>query len=151
MHLVEEAFGMAVGTFDSFFPQPKSGEDAGHEKHIPPQHRIKLVKYPPSPSPAVDGEVLGQGVGPHKDSSGWLTFLYQVGQEEGLEVLDANGDWIAAPPIPDTFVVNFGNAFEAATGGTVKATIHRVKVGSDGLTMKSRSVLSNLEGPELNI
>ncbi|ORY15145.1 hypothetical protein BCR34DRAFT_478299 [Clohesyomyces aquaticus] len=123
VHLVEESFGISVGTFDTFF-RPASVHDVVHE-FVPPQHRIKLVKYPPSPSS--DGGVRGQGVGSHKDSSGWLTFLYQVGEEEGLEVLDSHGKWIVAPPIRGTFVVNFGNAFEAATQGAVKATIHRVK------------------------
>lgn len=94
---------------------------------MPPQHRIKLVKYPPNTS-VNNASDRGQGVGAHKDSSGWLTFLYQVGEEEGLEVLNTTGDWIAAPPVRDTFVVNFGNAFEAATEGAVKATVHRVKV-----------------------
>jgi isopenicillin N synthase-like dioxygenase len=66
-------------------------------------------------------------VGPHKDSSGWLTFLYQVGAETGLEVLSNDGEmWIPAPPVLGTFVVNFGNAFEAATDGGVRATVHRV-------------------------
>lgn len=99
--------------------------EPGH-KDVPPQHRIKLLKYPPSSG----GNGHGQGVGAHKDSSGWLTFLYQVGTDEGLEVLDSDGNWIAASPIQDTFVVNFGNAFEAATEGAVKATVHRVKVCS---------------------
>jgi isopenicillin N synthase-like dioxygenase len=44
----------------------------------------------------------------HKDSSGRSTFLYQVGIEEDLEVLDANDSWICASPIAGTFVVNFG-------------------------------------------
>lgn len=116
---------MRVGTFDSFFSRPTSVDEVVHNQIVPPQHRIKLVKYPPSQ--ASGGNLASQGVGAHKDSSGWLTFLYQVGQEEGLEVLDANGTWIAAPPIDGTFVVNFGNAFEAATEGAILATIHRVK------------------------
>lgn len=125
VHLVEEAFGIPVGTFDTFFLQASSGEEVGH-KSVPPQHRIKLVKYPSGSLSG--GSERGQGVGAHKDSSGWLTFLYQVGEEEGLEVLGTNGEWIAAPPIRGTFVVNFGNAFEAATEGAVKATVHRVLV-----------------------
>ena len=116
MHFVEETFGIPYGTFDSFW---KNGQQ--------PQHRIKLIKYPPSSSLS-NGEAEGQGVGAHKDSSGWLTFLYQVGAEEGLEVLGPDGKWIGAPSIPGSFVVNFGNAFEAATEGAVKATVHRVKV-----------------------
>lgn len=125
MHLIEEAFGIPLGTFDAFFPRPTSAANGAHIPYVPPQHRIKLVKYPPSPSSSDREE---QGVGAHKDSSGWLTFLYQVGKEEGLEVLDASGNWLRAPPIEGTFVVNFGNAFEAATEGAVKATIHRVVV-----------------------
>lgn len=128
VHLVEEAFGIAIGTFDAFFLPRQSASSSTHSGYIPPQHRIKLIKYPPSPN----GN-RGQGVGAHKDSSGWLTFLYQVGQEEGLEVLNPKGDWVAAPPLEGTFVVNFGNAFEAATEGAVKATVHRVKVCILGL------------------
>jgi isopenicillin N synthase-like dioxygenase len=130
VHLIEEAFGIPVGIFDHFFgrqvPHSINEEDhvnPGIRDFLPPQHRIKLLRYPPS-SP--DAEEASQGVGAHKDSSGWLTFLYQVGNEEGLEVLSSTGEWLRARPIPNSFVVNFGNAFEAATEGAVKATIHRV-------------------------
>jgi isopenicillin N synthase-like dioxygenase len=130
VRLIEEAFGIPEGTFDHFFgregrspPEGRSAvPDDGHS-YLMPQHRIKLLRYPPSPSGTAHGS---QGVGAHKDSSGWLTFLYQVGDEEGLEVLSSSGEWIRARPIPNSFVVNFGNAFEAATEGAVKATIHRV-------------------------
>ncbi|KAI9691446.1 MAG: hypothetical protein M1822_007517 [Bathelium mastoideum] len=117
VHLIEEAFGIPIGTFDRFW-----------KGQMRPQHRIKLIRYPPKSSLNNFGEEEGQGVGAHKDSSGWLTFLYQVGQEEGLEALGPNGEWLEVPPIPGSFVVNFGNAFEAATEGAVKATVHRVKV-----------------------
>ena len=120
--MVEEAFELPIGTFDRFF-QIQSDDNGVSEGYLPPQHRIKLLKYPPNKS-----NMDGQGVGPHKDSSGWLTFLYQLGEEHALEVLNGNGDFIAAPPIKGSFVVNFGNAFEAATDGAVRATIHRVKV-----------------------
>ncbi|KAI9726599.1 MAG: hypothetical protein M1828_000966 [Chrysothrix sp. TS-e1954] len=118
VHLIEEAFGIPLGTFDHFFRQEASSSN--QQSGLPPQHRLKLLKYPPSDS-------SGQGVGAHKDSSGWLTFLYQVGNENALEVVNGNGDWISAPPIKGSFVVNFGNAFEVATEGAVRATIHRVK------------------------
>jgi isopenicillin N synthase-like dioxygenase len=42
-------------------------------------------------------------------------------------VLSSDGSWIKVPPIEGTLVVNFGNAFEAATEGAVRATVHRVK------------------------
>lgn len=100
---------------------------------MPAQNRLKIIKYPPSTSA---GE-RGQGVGPHKDSGGWLTFLLQLGtpeEAEGLQVLNPQNleaeEWIPAPLIPDSFVVNFGNAFEAATSGGVRATVHRVLVNA---------------------
>jgi isopenicillin N synthase-like dioxygenase len=141
VHLIEEAFDIPVGTFDAFFPRLASATTTAHTHHLLPQHRIKLVKYPASPSGTAREE---QGVGAHKDSSGWLTFLYQVGKEEGLEVLDASGSWIRAPPIEGTFVVNFGNAFEAATEGAVKATIHRVIVCTIQVPVFSYPSLTNI-------
>ncbi|KAK0652498.1 oxidoreductase [Cercophora newfieldiana] len=91
------------------------------------QHRLKLVRYPPSPLGS-DPENLIQGVGPHKDSSGWWTFLLQASPPEvrGLQVLSGDGTWIDAPNIPGSFVVNIGQAFEVVTGGVCKATTHRV-------------------------
>ena len=122
---MEEAFGIPVGTFDVFFETPSSSSQhpSSHKNGLLcPQHRLKLAKYHAT---GADGE--NQGVGPHRDSSGWLTFLHQVGAERGLEVLDRNDSWIPVNPIAGTFVVNFGNAFEAATEGAVRATVHRVK------------------------
>lgn len=146
MHLVEEAFGITVGTFDRFFTTPVHSDCSTHgdgkrnPTTLQPQHRIKLLSYPPPPTPPPNNtdsdsaitaqeQEQPQGVGAHKDSSGWLTFLYQIGNgaENALEVLSKAGDkWLSAPPVPGTFVVNFGNPFEAATEGAVKATVHRV-------------------------
>jgi isopenicillin N synthase-like dioxygenase len=82
--------------------------------------RMKLAKYPP----AAKGS---QGVGPHKDSIGFFTFLSQdnVG---GLQVLNKSGEWIDAPPIEGSLVVNIAQGFEAVTGGVCPATTHRVVV-----------------------
>ncbi|OIW26219.1 Clavaminate synthase-like protein [Coniochaeta ligniaria NRRL 30616] len=89
------------------------------------QHRLKLVHYPAS------SEAGSQGVGPHKDSSGWWTFLLQASPPEvrGLQVLSKAGDWIDVPPIPGTFVVNIGQTFEVITNGVCPATTHRVLSG----------------------
>ena len=83
-------------------------------------HRIKLIKYPAAPAGAI-------GVGPHKDSTGLFTFLSQdsVG---GLQVLAKTGEWIDAPPMPGSLVVNVQQGFEAVTGGVCPATTHRVIV-----------------------
>lgn len=123
VHLIEEAFSIPIGTFDHFFGRSNTtNADMSKRSFLPPQHRIKLLRYPPAPQ---DSEA--QGVGAHKDSSGWLTFLYQVSSLPGLEVLSPQTSaWLPIAPIPGSFVVNFGNAFEAATEGAVRATIHRV-------------------------
>ncbi|KAH7380225.1 2OG-Fe(II) oxygenase [Phaeosphaeria sp. MPI-PUGE-AT-0046c] len=91
------------------------------------QHRLKLVHYPTSKSGA------DQGVGPHKDSSGWWTFLLQASPPhiKGLQALNKSGDWIDVPNIPGTFVVNIGQGFEVVTNGVCKATTHRVLSGTD--------------------
>lgn len=103
---------------------------------IGPQDRLKLLHYRPallSEQQSGRQVTLSQGVGPHKDSSGWLTFLLQSQPSSSspksgglLQVLTKSGSWIDVPPIPGTFIVNTGQAFEAATNGICKATIHRV-------------------------
>ncbi|KAK2784990.1 hypothetical protein FQN53_008041 [Emmonsiellopsis sp. PD_33] len=105
------------------------------------QHRLKLVHYPGSPPAAADASAdadadgqtttdtaATQGVGPHKDSSGWWTFLLQASPPEvkGLQALNKTGAWIDVPAVPGTFVVNIGQAFEVVTNGVCKATTHRV-------------------------
>jgi isopenicillin N synthase-like dioxygenase len=110
--LVAEALGLENKTFIPFLSD---------------QHRLKLVHYPAS-----EGGI-DQGVGPHKDSSGWWTFLLQASPShiKGLQVLNKSGQWIDVPNIPDTFVVNIGQGFEVVTSGVCKATTHRVLSGSD--------------------
>ncbi|KAI1964891.1 hypothetical protein LOZ58_001582 [Ophidiomyces ophidiicola] len=96
------------------------------------QHRLKLVHYPGSQR-SHSGSSCIQGVGPHKDSSGWWTFLLQASPPDvkGLQVLNKNGDWIDVPVIPGTFVVNIGQAFEVVTNGVCKATTHRVLISGE--------------------
>lgn len=44
-----------------------------------------------------------------------------------LEVLNANGLWISAPPIPGAFVCNVGQYLERHSNGLFPATVHRVR------------------------
>ncbi|KAF9455290.1 hypothetical protein BDZ94DRAFT_1278465, partial [Collybia nuda] len=52
--------------------------------------------------------------------------LLQASAHQGLQVQNIAGEWIDAPPIPGTFVVNIGKALEFATQGLARATSHRV-------------------------
>lgn len=75
-----------------------------------------------------------QGLGPHKDSSGWWTFLLQASPPhiKGLQVLNKAGNWVDVPNTTTrTFVVNIGQGFEVVTNGVCKATTHRVLSGLD--------------------
>ncbi|EEQ86172.2 oxidoreductase [Blastomyces dermatitidis ER-3] len=114
LHLVAEALALPPQTFLPFLSD---------------QHRLKLVRYPGTTAPTADsGETPTQGVGPHKDSSGWWTFLLQASPPsvKGLQALNKAGGWIDVPCVPGTFVVNIGQAFEVVTNGVCKATTHRV-------------------------
>lgn len=62
--------------------------------------------------------------GAHTDH-GIVTILWQD-NTGGLEVMGKDGEWIAAAPIPGSFVINIGELMKRWTNGRFKATIHRV-------------------------
>ncbi|KAJ8488610.1 hypothetical protein ONZ51_g3448 [Trametes cubensis] len=120
--LLAEAFELPEDAFAPFFSgstKPKPGVV---------QHRTKIIKYPARKEGGSD-----QGVGPHFDG-GFLTFLLQASDHPGLQVQNLTGEWIDAPPIPGTFVVNIGKALENVTQGLARATSHRVLSPPPGST-----------------
>ncbi|KLJ12516.1 hypothetical protein EMPG_12453 [Blastomyces silverae] len=62
---------------------------------------------------------------PHTDS-GILTLLHQDATG-GLEVQNAGGNWVAAPYVPESIVVNIGDLMAKVSGGLFVATMHRVR------------------------
>ena len=91
-----------------------------------PNQLLKIIRYP-----GRDIAESAQGVGPHKDG-GLVTMLLQD-TVAGLGVQTEAGDWIDAPPIPGTFVVNTGELLELATDGYVRATVHDVAAPPAGV------------------
>ena len=85
-----------------------------------PMTLTKLVRYPGRAAGEPD-----QGVGAHKDP-GVLTLLRLEEGSTGLQVQRSDGSWFDVPPVADSFVVNSGELLEAATGGYLVATNHRV-------------------------
>ena len=86
-----------------------------------PLSRASLAYYPPQP------ETLGPevfGVSPHTDF-GVLTVLHQD-EIGGLHVQDYEGEWVAAPPVPGTLVVNVGDLLARWSNGKLRSTPHRV-------------------------
>jgi isopenicillin N synthase-like dioxygenase len=91
----------------------------------------KIVRYP-----GESGPTPKQGVGAHRDG-GVLTLLLVEPGKGGLQV-EHDGDWIEAPSVPGAFVVNIGEMLELATGGYLKATLHRVispQLGADRISI----------------
>ena len=80
---------------------------------------LKIVRYPGESDPEPK-----QGVGSHRDG-GVLTLLLVEPGKGGLQV-EYQGQWIDAPQVRGTFVVNIGEMLELATNGYLKATLHRV-------------------------
>lgn len=82
----------------------------------------------PRHSGRIDHQVLG--ISEHSDY-GLVTVLAQD-EVPGLQVKNASGRWVAARPLPGTFVINLGHQMERLTNGLFKATAHRVVNASGG-------------------
>jgi isopenicillin N synthase-like dioxygenase len=100
-----------------------------------PMSLTKMINYPPTPTG-------GAGVNAHHDT-GFLTLL-APGDVPGLEVINPAGEWIAAPLISGTFVVNLGEMLQSMTGNYFVATPHRV------ITTEPRMSAAYFHGPSLD-
>jgi isopenicillin N synthase-like dioxygenase len=87
-----------------------------------PMAGLRALHYPPqNPS---DDDVIG--IGAHADYS-WITLVNQLTSAPALEVLNANGHWVSAPPVVGSLVVNVGDFLERATNDRFVSTVHRVR------------------------
>ena len=103
--LMALCLGMPAAFFKPYFEHPTTF--------------LRLLHYPPQP---VEEGLFGSA--PHTDY-GFITLLAQddVG---GLEVKNKSGEWIAAPPVPGSFVMNVGDILSRWSGGIFASTPHRV-------------------------
>jgi isopenicillin N synthase-like dioxygenase len=111
--------GIALGLElpeETFFEQPGTAEN--------PYWVLRAISYPPLP-PGLDPGSLSCGA--HSDY-GLLTLVSQDEDPRlsALQVLNGNGDWVPAPPVPGTFVVNIGDMLRVWTNGMYTPTMHRV-------------------------
>jgi len=104
------AFAVSLGLPEDFF--------AKLTKKAPSQ--LRLLRYPQNDRP-MDNDHLG--IGAHSDFE-CFTILHTAGP--GLQVMNAADEWVAAPPLPGTFIVNVGDLIEGWTNGRFKSTQHRV-------------------------
>jgi len=83
---------------------------------------MRVLNYPPYNNELAEN--AGDGIGAHIDY-GFLTMLLQD-DAGGLEVKNAANDWVSAPRIPGTFIINIGHMIQRWTNDHYKANVHRV-------------------------
>ncbi|KAL8999774.1 MAG: hypothetical protein Q9169_001447 [Polycauliona sp. 2 TL-2023] len=108
LSLIAMALGKDPSYFDHFLPDSVS--------------TLRYLHYPAIDPPSPQQELCCT---PHTDS-GILTLLHQD-STGGLEVLDPHGEWVAAPYVPGSVVVNIGDLMAKISGGRFRATFHRVR------------------------
>lgn len=101
------ALGIERDFFDARFAEPIS---VFRMIHYPPRHTARSADQP--------------GAGAHTDY-GCVTLLYQD-DAGGLQVRNVHGEWIDAPPIPGSFVVNIGDMMARWSNDRYTSTPHRV-------------------------
>lgn len=110
--IITEGLALSLGLEKNFF---QSFTSKSHNS-------MRILYYPPYEQELEEN--VGDGIGAHIDY-GFLTILYQddIG---GLEVKNAANEWIKAPHIPGTFIINIGHMMQRWTNDFYKATPHRV-------------------------
>ncbi|WP_269526612.1 isopenicillin N synthase family dioxygenase [Coraliomargarita parva] len=104
------AFALALGLEPDYFDK----------RHTGLTQTLRLLHYPP-----VEEVAEGQlGAGAHTDY-GTITVLFQD-PSGGLQVQNLAGEWIDAPPIPGTVVINTGDLISRWSNDFFKSTPHRV-------------------------
>jgi isopenicillin N synthase-like dioxygenase len=102
-------------------------EDFFAEKFTHPDAALALNYYPPLPAPQSSAE-QGEAevsIGSHTDFQ-LFTILWQD-NNGGLQVLNRQGQWINAKPIPGTFVVNIADYMQRITNDRYVSTVHRAQ------------------------
>ena len=109
--VLQKAFALALGLPERFFS----------ELFVDQSSLLKINHYPPQDNPTTVSNI---GVVPHSDEGGF-TILWQD-ENGGLEVESKGGEWVVAPPIEGTFVINLGDTMQIWTNGEFSSTPHRV-------------------------
>ncbi|KAI0019506.1 2OG-Fe(II) oxygenase [Xylariomycetidae sp. FL0641] len=103
-------------------------EDFFAAKFTYPDAALALNYYPPMSKPANAPSGGGEAevsIGSHTDFQ-LFTILWQD-SNGGLQVLNRQGQWINARPIPDTFVVNIADYLQRITNDKYISTVHRAQ------------------------
>ena len=108
-HRLVAGLALGLGLEESYFATRYTAE---------PLTLFRIFNYPPVAGPEL------WSVGEHTDY-GLLTILLQD-DAGGLEVR-SRSRWVAAPPVPGSFVCNIGDMLDRMTCGLYRSTAHRVR------------------------
>lgn len=82
---------------------------------------LRLLHFPPQ---APESSSLHLGQRAHTDSNAFTILAQDM--NGGLEVRNRDGEWIAVPPISNTFVINVGEVLKVWTDAIFPSAAHRV-------------------------
>jgi isopenicillin N synthase-like dioxygenase len=105
-------FAVALKLDETYF-------DSKVDRHI---SRLRVRNYPAQLTPAAPGTIRA---GAHSDY-GSLTILATEDRPGGLQVVNANGQWVDVPIVPDCFIINIGDLLAHWTNDIWVSTLHRV-------------------------
>ena len=80
---------------------------------------LRMLHYPPVPADAP-----GVRAGAHEDIN--VITLLLGAEEAGLQLMDADGEWLDIAPPPGALVVNIGDMLQRLTNHVLPSTTHRV-------------------------
>jgi len=83
---------------------------------------VRMIHYPPAGPEDAAGNVFGTAA--HTDRN-FSTFLPPA-NAPGLQIMGPDGDWLAAPMIPGTYLVNSGDTLRRWSNDRFRSTAHRV-------------------------
>ncbi|MEM7538603.1 MAG: 2-oxoglutarate and iron-dependent oxygenase domain-containing protein [Chloroflexota bacterium] len=123
-HIFAAAIGLPKTYFDDKFDRHHSS--------------LRVLNYPEQQVDPLPGQLRA---GAHSDYD-FLTILWADEWAEdspgGLQAQHRNGDWIDVPTIPDSFIVNIGDAMMRWTNDRWISTVHRVVNPSTEARLQSR-------------
>lgn len=125
-----------LGWIQREMPQPVRTQLSMPLDHMIAESRetlLRVIHYPPLTGSEEAGAIRAAA---HEDIN--LITLLPAATAPGLEVLAANGQWVAVECDPGTIVVNAGDMLQMATDNFFRSTTHRVVNPRQDMTHSSR-------------
>ncbi|MBC3872370.1 isopenicillin N synthase family dioxygenase [Undibacterium flavidum] len=107
-HTIEAALDLRFNTLTNMMRKPTA--------------QLRLIHYPENQVACREAHSHSM-MGAHTDYE-FFTLLYQT--MPGLQTVNVKGEWLDAPPLPDTLVMNVGDMAEVISGGRYRSNPHRV-------------------------